>query len=424
MSKSPLVFLHLSDIHFNKKELDYFDPDIDLRLQLEKDAREQSQKLKRVDGILVTGDIAFRADVKEYEIAYKWLNSLSEQIGCDRRRIWCVPGNHDVNRSLIDNGWMLQSAHKQLRPPNARDIDDAISGCLRDTLGAELLFSPLSAYNSFANNFRCPSKPSPLHWEFDLTLNDGSTLRLWGINSALVSDSNDENEKVVIGSRQATPPTRDGVTYLVMCHHPVDWLRDGEIVEKLLNNRAIIQLYGHKHNQVIDEHKKYLRIVSGAVQPNRREPNWKPRYNWIAISVDGVADHRQLSVEVYPRVWSSETPSFVHDHDRCEGKDSLTFTAALPHWVKVMPKDGDAGKAPDKIVVGSSVNPNEDVAKNMAYDFLSLPHLIRILIAQRLNLLKNEDEGLQDFDLFDRIYARAVASDKVNDLSAEIKKHQ
>jgi hypothetical protein len=68
MSK-PLVFIHLSDIHFNKKWCDYYDLDLDVRDQLEKDVAEMRKRkgLSNARGVLITGDVAFAGNKNDYD---------------------------------------------------------------------------------------------------------------------------------------------------------------------------------------------------------------------------------------------------------------------------------------------------------------------------------------------------------------------
>ncbi len=58
----PLVFLHLSDIHFSRRSSTSYDPDLDLRRELLADAVRMKEKVKFCSGILVSGDVAFRHD--------------------------------------------------------------------------------------------------------------------------------------------------------------------------------------------------------------------------------------------------------------------------------------------------------------------------------------------------------------------------
>ena len=72
----PLIFLHLSDIHFSKRSSSAYDPDLDLRKELVADAVHMMEKLKICSGILVSGDIAFSGKPDEYAKAKDWLGEL------------------------------------------------------------------------------------------------------------------------------------------------------------------------------------------------------------------------------------------------------------------------------------------------------------------------------------------------------------
>ena len=48
-------------------------------------------------------------------------------------------------------------------------------------------------------------------------------------------------------------------------------------------------------------------------------------------------------------------------------------------------------------------------ARTLTYRFFDLPHIVRIDVARSLGLYRDEDEGLQDFELFGRIFERAIA---------------
>ncbi len=48
-----------------------------------------------------------------------------------------------------------------------------------------------------------------------------------------------------------------------------------------------------------------------------------------------------------------------------------------------------------------------DAARTLTYRFLDLAHIDRLKLAQDLGIYTNEDEGLFDAELFDRIFERA-----------------
>jgi predicted phosphodiesterase len=275
-----LVFLHLSDIHFNGRELvDTFDLDVTLRNELERDASVVAKRLESVAGVLVTGDIAYHGTSEQFHIAFEWLGKLCALLGCPEENVWMVPGNHDVSRTAIRESELIQVLHHNIRQAAPGGLDDALHRYLvKDKEAGPLLFRPTENYNVIAARFGCDISPAKPYWTKDLTLNDGSTLRLCGLNSTLVSDDLDDDKKLVLGSVQCERSLlrEDGVEYLALCHHPPDWLLDQDTVEKSFTALARVQLFGHKHDFRLVPIGDTLRLSAGAVHPNRREPNWQP----------------------------------------------------------------------------------------------------------------------------------------------------
>lgn len=92
--------LHLSDIHFSSPVCltPHLDTSKPFRSRLEHDlAKLCHADGKRVDAILVGGDIAYKADPAEYEAAKTWLLHIAEICGCKKSNILMVPGKHDVD---------------------------------------------------------------------------------------------------------------------------------------------------------------------------------------------------------------------------------------------------------------------------------------------------------------------------------------
>ncbi len=259
--------MHLSDIHFRQRRSDrIYDLDQDLRNELERDAKAMRGRLGSVHGVLVTGDIAFAGRREEYDTARKWLKDLCSVVSCPPENVWTTPGNHDVDRSVTQNSPLLQTIHQQLRSKEPSGIDAELRKWLvDDTSGRDWIYKPIERYIEFALNFGCGIDPDSPYWEHDFKLNDGSTLRLRGLNSTLVSNNldNDAEHKLILGSTQSTLMREDGVEYVTLCHHPPQWLRDQDQVEKTLNARARIQLFGHKHLQILDQINNTIRLTAG-----------------------------------------------------------------------------------------------------------------------------------------------------------------
>ena len=175
-------------------------------------------------------------------------------------------------------------------------------------------------------NSAIPSRPFARR---DLPLNDGSILRLWGFNSVLVSDSADAEGQMLVDPAASQIPVENGVTHLVMCHHPFNWLKNGGGFQDRIEHVAKLQLFGHEHTRRVEDNRRFLRIRAGAVQPARDELDWKPGYNWIDLLVSGSDASRQLDVQVWVRQHERTTFIPVPDPER---QDPWRMSLSLPEW--------------------------------------------------------------------------------------------
>lgn len=279
-----VTFIHLSDIHFRSTTLDDpFDLDADLRLQLEADLARVRELAGPVTGFLISGDIAFSGDPMQYDNVTHWFNRLSEIAGCSNDSIWVVPGNHDVDRRVIEQSpQTIGSYHKLLRDCDLDAIDLNLEKLLRqDVTAKEVLLKPLGPYEEFAERYGCGFQDGRPYWHYELPSTAPYAFAIRGVNSVLISDESDsssvDTSKLVIGRMQCQIPKDDCCLVISMCHHPLTWLRDAEAVSHLLDNRAVVQLSGHDHIFQVEERESGLSIKAGAVHPVRRG-SWQSRY--------------------------------------------------------------------------------------------------------------------------------------------------
>jgi calcineurin-like phosphoesterase family protein len=308
---SPLRLVHLSDIHFNQRSDGIgFDPDEDLRSELRRDLEMQVATLGKLDAVLVSGDIAYAGKKEEYRSATVWLDELSLSAGCPGE-VYVVPGNHDVDRDIIRANSLLQDAHDAIRGKlTAYDRDTALKRRLEETEARMLFYAPLSEFNEFAAVYECTffADADSYAWDRPLPLSDGSTLLVRGLNSALLSGLSDAEGTLFLGSRAFTMPRRTGVEYLTLCHHPPNWLQDGKDMAAALDDRAKIQLFGHEHDQRVVPYRDQMKLFAGAVNPHRAEPNWRPGYNIIEVSILCHGTSRAMNINVHAREWQQTVP--------------------------------------------------------------------------------------------------------------------
>lgn len=337
-----MLFVHLSDIHFKKTEVGQpDDPNLALRSDIIRDVHRMQNDIGRhADGVLLTGDIAFGGRAEEYAFAYKWLEErLCPAAKCKIDDVFVIPGNHDVDRNA-ENDIAQNMAREALRAKPASQVNGYLRQWMRSRIASDVIFGPIQEYNRFAAKFLCLLRPyidndgtedlaARPFARRDLKLNDGSTLRLSGFNTVLVSDITDDKDRMLIDPAAAQIEEEDGVCHMVMAHHPFGWLKNGRDFQDRCEKVAQIQLFGHEHTRRVEEGRYFLRIRAGAMQPDRDEPEWKPGYNWIDVAVDGTGGNRKLVVKVWVRQF--ETNNFLAVPDR-NGKPIWENSYDLPEW--------------------------------------------------------------------------------------------
>lgn len=440
MTHNYRVILHLSDIHFVKGMAGTtYDLDEELRDELERDAQTMFSKLSRVDAIIVTGDIAFSAKPTEYDFAENWLKQLADKFACPYERIWTIPGNHDVDWEVLKNNPTLKLMHDRLRSVNIRNLNKELTEFIRDDrLGDELL-RPLHTYMAFAKKFDCHFEKT-LFWEKEIKLHDNSILKVRGLTSPLVSNSDDGVGRMILGLWPAMFKRLKGVEYIILSHHPIDWFREQEEIEKRLVSRGRILLFGHKHDQKLHRVEDSVMLTAGAVHPYRGEAGWQPRYNWIVVSVRGKTADRHLTVEVHPRLWNDTSRRF--EPDIYKEQDHRKYEFEIEPWdtTELAGKDEkqqfQTTKSDQEVILNIALEvvnapplgttPEAkamDDALTIADKFWRLPYHIRVKILREIDLIKETDKSLPEEERVIHAFRRAKEGNRLERLIQEVNKH-
>jgi len=425
-----LVLVHLSDIHFTRASgVSADDLDKNVRNELVLDATKVAKDIGPVTGVLVTGDIAFSGSKAEYDHATDWLRDFCRALGCPAENVWVVPGNHDVDRQMTKRK-VTRTLHEGIRKEGA-DVDRELREILSDAQSAAALLQPLTDYNTFAGRFGCSISPEKHYWERDLELACGAVIRLRGLTSALVSNEEDRRTGIVLGAAQASVERAPGVLHMTLCHHPPDWLRDHDAVEDHLKSKVHIQLFGHKHAQRLDEINGKVRLVAGAMHPERGEGGWLPTYNFLEISR---RDGERIGLRVYQRQWNQPDTNFVASRTPDNGKDHREFLwSGFPEATKAEPssvvsheaRGAEVTAAAPSPVVATTATERDDAMpppnyeRRLAYRFLTLPFRHQITVAKNLDVLTDADRALSDEALFRVLFKRAAEKGLLGKLWAE-----
>ncbi|WP_310531239.1 metallophosphoesterase [Novosphingobium sp.] len=328
--------LHLSDIHFNAPQC--LDPDHDrdrpYRTRLERDLVKRVTAIGPIDAIMVGGDIAFKGDPREYDVARQWLLELAKKCQCDSGSIWVVPGNHDVDRRSCEDAPTMNAHAMIFRAPNEDDRLWMLQKQLGHNDTGQALFKGHAAYNEFAKNMNCQVYPGHLYWKQERELGPGVMIRIHGLTSTLLSGRDGKNDvrgSLYISPLQTIDPAPN-VVNLTICHHPTDWLLDGDDVDDMLNARAMFQVFGHKHRQRILEGKTTVRWGAGSVNPSHTEKQFEPGYNIIELEVAGEGLTRRIDVRSHLfqyQAWPEGFQPIKNDDDEDVFCHSIAFPTEL-----------------------------------------------------------------------------------------------
>jgi 3',5'-cyclic AMP phosphodiesterase CpdA len=272
--------LHLSDLHA-RVALEWMTDKRKNLIRLQKAARERVlgswfdeilsaiASEAAVDLVCFTGDVADWGLDAEYEEATSVLQRVLDVLGLDRSRLFVVPGNHDVNRSVGASDW--RELHKLLAEREdvaaklglwATDVDEPadVDGALMDRV--------LERQRGFwswvkAGLGRPELVPAPgtvnhprLGYRVTLTGRWPFPIQVVGLNSAwLCGDLNEKGKLAVTREQVDWLCNENGKPLagfrLVLMHHALADLADRdarEVEHALADERADLLLHGHQHD--------------------------------------------------------------------------------------------------------------------------------------------------------------------------------
>lgn len=255
VSDRSLTWLHISDLHFEPTST--FDRRAVLA-GLVKHTREERDEGRWVpDFIFVTGDIANRGADEEYKQASTFFDDLLAATGCDRSRLFVVPGNHDVDRSqcvLLQRTLTDESASDEFFD----EPDDPKRVAAHRALTDERHLAKLRAFRNWhAEYFKDVHALDRVSASAPPCVVDvrGIRVGVLPINTATFAADESDHNKLWVGRtwlERAIKRIEGEKTDLrvALMHHPLDWLHDVERtqIKVALSKCADVVLRGHLHD--------------------------------------------------------------------------------------------------------------------------------------------------------------------------------
>lgn len=426
-------FIHLSDIHFGQEKGGELETHDDVKERLLVDAASQVKDLGlSIDGIIVTGDVAYAGKSEEFKSAGHWLDRLANGVGCRETAVQVVPGNHDIDRDEISAGCKL------MLDSILHSGEAMFDKYLNNSADCETLYRKLGAYFDFAEGYNCfLDKKGGIASNKSFKLAPGRFIRIMGLNSSLMCWSAEKEGDLFLGARQRVLPITSGEELVVLCHHPLHWFNDGKTAQKYIRNRARVLMTGHEHKPSVSldtsKHgRDLLTIASGAAVPPHASEEYGYTYNILTFDWDAHED--ALKVSIVPRTWSDDDMDFVADEELLkETGNSLVLASANFRAGKIeveleTPDNSDEIEYPemavDRIVIIEETTVPDRFAIVLLRFFRDLSPTQRMRILVRMEALPPTWKGVMTHGMERTVVDKLMREGQLAKLEAEIEREQ
>lgn len=274
-----LTWLHISDIHFHPKTEWRDSTARNSLLEYLKEIFEKDKSL-RPDLIFCTGDIAFgeSSDAKlteQYSNAKEFFDTLLRVCGREggplpKARLYVVPGNHDINRKII-NSYAQAALNKEAE--SSREHSATINQRFSDfTVEIKDAMKRLEEYGKFIQEYLPHLVDGDGRFFYaNSILIDGLSVGVAGFNAAWSCAGPEDDRHIWLAAEwqfnKARSLLSESKVKFGLMHHPIDWLNDAErdIATRRVATDFDFFLHGHCHNAWVATTQSNVTITAGAV---------------------------------------------------------------------------------------------------------------------------------------------------------------
>ncbi|MCH8962480.1 MAG: metallophosphoesterase, partial [Bacteroidetes bacterium] len=233
------------------------------RTQLETDLTRELE-IRRLDYLVISGDIADRSTEDEYKAAFEMIDGLVKRFGLDAGRVVVVPGNHDVNWDLSEEAYPFVPKRKlpaSLSEGKFIPAGDA-GALLRDDDLYQQRFVHFSAH--FYKRVY-GGQVYPLDYAEQAFLIERPEDRIlflalnscWQLDHAFRDRAGINREALARALDRLQDGSYDGWLKMAVWHHPVTGkeMMNDEFMELLTLHDFQICMHGHIHEAIEGYHK-------------------------------------------------------------------------------------------------------------------------------------------------------------------------
>jgi predicted MPP superfamily phosphohydrolase len=301
--------LHISDLHAREGAPGAQGLLVEKCLE---DVRMQEQA-GQIDLVLFSGDCAFDGSAQGLVVARQLLLDPLAALLPDRPVV-LVPGNHDVERGVID----------RLQEQGMRDLfvtHEAVGDLLGDESACAQALRRLQAWREFHTEFYREHPPIeiPLLGHIHTSSCDGVNVGIAALNTAWRCSDDTDRGRLLVGEQQlraAMSAISEQELGLVVMHHPLEWLAefDETLCRQLFEEAHCFVLTGHDHKSnpaaMTTARGSAVYSRAGCLYESREYPN-----SYTVLELDRAGKSARARV----RRWWQERESFGVAEDLVEG---------------------------------------------------------------------------------------------------------
>jgi len=304
------TIIHISDFHFCKKN----DYETEIIIEnLIKDVSNLREKYALNPNMLIlSGDIAHSGKEEDYKIALKHINNLIKELGIPIKKVFIVPGNHDVNRDDLRLSKLdISNEAKVNEFLQKEDERKEVFKKLDNFYGFVRNF--YSDYDYYQNKYYFTSKIKTAYCNLGIVCLNSSW---YSGETKYEKDIFDDDKKLLVGEHQirsAYKDVDDSDVIITIMHHPLSQLKDFDesIVHSYVMEKSDFLFHGHDHSnssmKLVDPDGKCHIITAGACYTEKKDK----RYVLCEL------DFSNLEYTLYLRRFSDEKKNW--------GADTLTY---------------------------------------------------------------------------------------------------
>lgn len=245
--ENKFTWLHLADLHLRNSTS--WDSNFVLKNMISDIHLLQLDNNIQIDAIFITGDLTYSGQIEEFDLFNQFLAELIHVTKVPIERCYCVPGNHDLDRSVID---------KEATAFRKNLLSDTTSSQLEKVQSDENTMKHLIApLDNFSRYVVLPTKINheKIFYTEKLILPElPIDISILGLNSAWLSY---DDGPPIVGRRQVQEAIEeiDRKSYIIgLIHHPLTLLLewDQESVFDITDFHLDILLRGHCHRSRLE----------------------------------------------------------------------------------------------------------------------------------------------------------------------------